>query len=228
MDGMDLYLTYSFMKRLVAPFEEWEAFKLGVIDKDGNILLKDKERNSQQKKAFTKFDLLVLKLKKLLAKVPGGSSKMASFAAALWLIKENDELIETAETLTEEEMMESFKHFIIVAQKSSNVNERFEFWEETLQASSGLVDQNNDMGADYGKAKRKKMMRRKVDEALSNYSSVMGARPAGQRAGSKPASGLGRGHDTDGYKPKPAVSKNPKPSVKINKVSSSDTANTSQ
>jgi len=34
------------------------------------------------------FDQLILNLKKLLAKLPGGQTKLASYAAALWLIKE--------------------------------------------------------------------------------------------------------------------------------------------
>lgn len=81
-------MVHQFIKRLATPFDKWKAYDLGVIDKQGNILIPDADRNAEQKKAFGKFDLMVLKLKKLLAKVPGGSSKLASYMAALWLIKE--------------------------------------------------------------------------------------------------------------------------------------------
>ena len=33
---VDLYLVYSFIRRLVTPFEKWDAFKTGVIDNKGN------------------------------------------------------------------------------------------------------------------------------------------------------------------------------------------------
>ena len=34
--AIDLFVTYRFIKLLVTPFEKQEAYKLGVIDKDGN------------------------------------------------------------------------------------------------------------------------------------------------------------------------------------------------
>lgn len=87
---VDLFLVYSFIKRLATPFNEWDAYKEGVIDDRGNIILPKKNRDTiKQRKSLGHFDLLVLKLKKLLEKVPGGRSRIASYAAALWLIKEH-------------------------------------------------------------------------------------------------------------------------------------------
>lgn len=86
--AVDMYLVYQFLKRLALPFDQWEAFKTGVIDEKGNIIVQKPERSTEQRQSFGKFDLMILKLKKLLAKVPGGSSKLASYMAALWLIKE--------------------------------------------------------------------------------------------------------------------------------------------
>ena len=34
--AIDLFVTYRFIKILVTPFEKQEAYKLGVIDKNGN------------------------------------------------------------------------------------------------------------------------------------------------------------------------------------------------
>ena len=99
---IDLYLVYQFLSRLTTPFEEWDAYKLGIIDKDGNILKKkDQRKTPDEKEAFRIFDLMILKLKKLLEKVPGGQSKLASYAAALWLIREWNEFSDSS-TLTEE------------------------------------------------------------------------------------------------------------------------------
>jgi hypothetical protein len=86
---VDLFLVYQFIRRLATPFKEWEAFKLGIIDERGNILKKRSElRTIRERDAFGVFDTLVLRLKRLLEKLPGGQTRIASYAAALWLIKE--------------------------------------------------------------------------------------------------------------------------------------------
>lgn len=88
--AVNLFVVYTFLKKLVTPFNQWPAYAEGIIDDKGNIKIKAKDRKSiLQRNSFTKFDLLVLKLKKLLEKVPGGKSRLASYAAALYLIKED-------------------------------------------------------------------------------------------------------------------------------------------
>lgn len=89
---VDLFLVYNFLKRLATPFESWDAYKKGVIDKDGKILIAKRDRDNDQKKAFGVFDLMVLKLKKLIEMIPGSqaSKMLASYAAALYLIKEHN------------------------------------------------------------------------------------------------------------------------------------------
>jgi len=105
---VDLFLVYSFIKRLVTPFEKWEAYKEGIIDDKGNILIKRKEfSKNAQKKAFGNFDQMILNLKKLLGKLPGGQTKLASYASALWLIRE-EQRINATNYLTEESLEEDF------------------------------------------------------------------------------------------------------------------------
>lgn len=100
---VDLFLVYSFIRRLVTPFEKWDAYKQGVIDKDGNILISRKSIRAQaQKKAFGVFDQLILNIKKLLGKLPGGQTKLGSYAAALWLIKEYNQFTDKESLLTED------------------------------------------------------------------------------------------------------------------------------
>jgi hypothetical protein len=102
---VDLYVVYRILRRLTQPFTEWEAYKLGVIDAEGNILKKSKDRNlSAEKDSLTTFDVLMLKLKKLLGTIPGGKTRIASYAAALWLIKEQ-------KNLTEENIEEEFQKY---------------------------------------------------------------------------------------------------------------------
>lgn len=99
--AIDLYLVYQFLKRLAMPFTSWSAYKTGVIDETGKIIVRKENRTLEQKQSFGKFDLMILKLKKLLAKVPGGSTKIASYMAALWLIKEWNHFSDST-TLTED------------------------------------------------------------------------------------------------------------------------------
>ena len=87
---MDMFLTYQFLKRIVVPFEKSDAYKLGIIDKSGKVLKKKKTlKTDQEKAAWGYFDILTNNLKKLLAKIPGGSSILGSSVASYLLIKEH-------------------------------------------------------------------------------------------------------------------------------------------
>jgi len=100
---IDLYLAYRFLKNLVLPFEKWEAYKTGVIDKDGAILIPKNKRTQQQINSLGYFDVIGMNLKKLLGKLPGGQSAIASYAAALLLLKEYNKVNEIKEeTLSED------------------------------------------------------------------------------------------------------------------------------
>ena len=68
---VDLYIIYQIIKRIGTPFEDTEAFKAGLIDKDGKKLRK--ARSSEDKKALTYFDRFVFNIKRLLARVGLGS-----------------------------------------------------------------------------------------------------------------------------------------------------------
>ena len=86
----DLFYAFRFLKLLVTPFEKTKAFELGIINKDGEVLKKGRERSTpDEKSAYTVFHRLVFNLKKLIGKVPGGKSVVARYGAALFLIKEH-------------------------------------------------------------------------------------------------------------------------------------------
>ena len=67
---------------------------MGIIDKDGNILKKNKDlRTEKEKNAYTYLHRFIFNLKRILAKV-GISGSIASFGVALaLLLKENEEMI---------------------------------------------------------------------------------------------------------------------------------------
>jgi len=95
----DFVYTIRFLKLLTTPFEKMGAFEIGLIDKDGNV---DKKRKEELKLTmdgrmdlsthWTSFVRLVVNIKKLMAKAPGGKSVVARYGAALFLIKESGNL----------------------------------------------------------------------------------------------------------------------------------------
>ena len=87
----NIYFVYQFLKKLVTPFEKTKAFELGIIDEKGKILKRRRDLETKDEKAaYNLSDTLVWNLKKILGKIPFGKSKLASYAAELWLIKEQD------------------------------------------------------------------------------------------------------------------------------------------
>lgn len=91
---VNTFIIYKFLKLLVTPFNETDAFKLGIIDKNGKYLKKERELvGSKEKLASNIFTRLVWNIKKLLVKVPGGSSVVGSLATAFVLLKEEVEKV---------------------------------------------------------------------------------------------------------------------------------------
>ena len=93
--AIDLFVTYRFLKLLTTPFEKMDAYKLGIIDEDGNRIMQKGVKKpevelvtSQEKNAYTILHKLVFNIKKIFAKVPGLRTKVGTYAAALFLLKD--------------------------------------------------------------------------------------------------------------------------------------------
>ena len=90
--AIDALISYRIIKLLVTPFDRQEAFKYGIIDKDGKVLKKSKTlKTERERKAYTVLHRFIFNLKRILKRV-GLGSRIGSFAVALaLLIKENKE-----------------------------------------------------------------------------------------------------------------------------------------
>ena len=97
--AIDLFVTYRFIKLLVTPFEKTDAYKLGIIDENGNRIMPPPKggvrqtkpeplRTTDEKNAYTILHKLVFNIKKIFAKVPGLRTKLGTYAAALFLLKD--------------------------------------------------------------------------------------------------------------------------------------------
>jgi len=85
---VDIWIVYRFIRMLTTPWDETDAFKQGVIDAEGNLLVKVGKMTDKQKPTYTLFHRLVYNIKRLVEKIPGGKSKLGSYAAALYLLRE--------------------------------------------------------------------------------------------------------------------------------------------
>tara|TARA_R100000951_G_scaffold104058_1_gene97090 strand:- start:620 stop:1231 length:612 start_codon:yes stop_codon:yes gene_type:complete len=85
--AIDLFVTYRFIRLLTTAFEKSDAFKMGIIDKDGNRTDKKLE-TSAEKNAYTVLHKLVFNIKKIFGKVPGLRTKIGTYAAAIFLLKD--------------------------------------------------------------------------------------------------------------------------------------------
>ena len=129
--AIDLFVTYRFIKLLTTPFEKSEAFKLGIIDKEGNRVRKPKSTKpavelatSEQKAAYTILHKLVFNIKKIFSKVPGLRTKVGTYAAALFLLKDTFK-----ESVSDPDMFE--KEFIKYL-KEENIDFDNEIQEEVI------------------------------------------------------------------------------------------------
>ena len=93
--AIDLFVTYRFLKLLTTPFEKTDAFKFGIIDEKGNRIRKPKStqpavelNTSELTNSYTILHKLVFNIKKIFGKVPGLRTKVGTYAAALFLLKD--------------------------------------------------------------------------------------------------------------------------------------------
>ena len=92
--AVELFITYKFLRLLVTPWKKTEAYDEGVINDKGKLLVKVNNQTSAQKKTYTVFHRLVFNIKRILEKIPFGSSRIKSYAAALYLLKEETNMAE--------------------------------------------------------------------------------------------------------------------------------------
>lgn len=89
---VDSIIAYRVLRMLVTPFDQTDAFKLGIVDARGKELKKMRQLNTvAEQNAYTILHRMVFRLKRIIEKVPLENKKLLSFAAALSLIKEHND-----------------------------------------------------------------------------------------------------------------------------------------
>ena len=145
--AIDAFITFRFLKLLVTPFNKTEAFRLGIIDERGKVLRKYKTlERIEERQAYTILHRLVFNVKKLIEKVPGGKSRLASYAAALFLIKEHvREYQDSDGQLLEKELYKYLKDNDLVEEDDGEIKEEITFADKLLKGQYKLIQ---DVGVD--------------------------------------------------------------------------------
>ena len=89
---IDALIAYRILKLLVTRFNKTKAYKLGIIDDKGKVLIKSKQiTNQQQRNAYTLLTRFVFNLKRLLGKLGVRGALGSAAAAAIAFLKEETE-----------------------------------------------------------------------------------------------------------------------------------------
>ena len=90
--AIDALIAFRLIKLLVTPFNKTKAYKLGIIDDKGKVLIKSKQiTNQQQRNAYTLLTRFVFNLKRLLGKLGVRGALGSAAAAAIAFLKEETE-----------------------------------------------------------------------------------------------------------------------------------------
>ena len=87
--AIDTVITFRVLKLLTMKWTDHEAFDMGIIDKKGKRNKEVQIDTKKKKEAYTFLHRLVFNLKRLIELLPGGKSRLGSYASALFLIKEH-------------------------------------------------------------------------------------------------------------------------------------------
>lgn len=100
---LELYLIAKLVKIITQDWVETDAYKLGIIDKNGKFLKKSYSlKTSQERLAFSTLHRFAFNLKKIVESLPGGKTKMAKYITVWALFKEETEKLALNESFEQE------------------------------------------------------------------------------------------------------------------------------
>ena len=92
MTILDSLIAIRILKMLVTPFDQTDAYKFGIIDKQGKKIRNPK--TAEEENSYDVLHRLVFRLKIIINKVPVENKNFLSYAAAYALVRECQELDE--------------------------------------------------------------------------------------------------------------------------------------
>ena len=116
-------ITWRILKCIGKDWTEQKAYKLGIIDDKGNVLIKSKDlKTSEQKKAYTALEILAFNIKRLFWRF-GLKSKLGSLLVAWKLLLQESKEDVTPNDGEMEELLDSlFEALSTTKKKYSSVD----------------------------------------------------------------------------------------------------------
>ncbi len=98
VDSAVTFLKMSLMNKslLTKDFQDWPAFKTGIIDASGNLL--KTARSSEEKDSYTRLDAVLRPVKVALNKFPGGVTMLARAYLMKGFLYESDDKLRNVAT----------------------------------------------------------------------------------------------------------------------------------
>lgn len=131
---LDNIIALRLIYLLVTPFDKTPAFKLGLIDAEGNTLKKAVTKDETA--AMTYLHKIVFNIKRLIGKIPGGNSRIATLTSAYLLTRESVEM-----RLSEQESTQFFtenfdRFFNMPFEERELVEDAFDYLTEDAAANA--------------------------------------------------------------------------------------------
>ena len=145
--AVDLYVLYRFIKAIATPFNETQAFELGIVNEKGKLLKKPK--TPEEKKAYDHFTRFTFNIKRILARV-GLDRKYATFAGALLLMKEGAEGVRMTDFEIEQALVENLNYL------KENSDKSYGLLKDEMTATGAAVAGTGDDPVHWGKPKGRK------------------------------------------------------------------------
>ena len=145
--AVDLYVLYRFIKAIATPFDETEAFELGIVNDKGKLLKKPKTR--EEKEAYDHFTRFTFNIKRILGRV-GLDKKYATYAGALLLMKEGADGVRLSDFEIEQQLVENFRYL------RENSDKSFSLLKDEMTATGAAVAGTGDDPVHWGKPKGRK------------------------------------------------------------------------
>lgn len=108
---IDNLIALRLLTILCTPFNEFPAYKAGIIDDKGKYIIPSHKQTPQQKKSLTYLDRLMINVKKMINRLPGGENKLKNIIAAMVLIKECCEKNVSDALITEQMLIEKVDQY---------------------------------------------------------------------------------------------------------------------
>lgn len=136
----DNIIAAKLIKMLVVPFEEMDAFKIGIIDGDGNKLRKPS--TMEDERAYNLLTRLVINLKRIFLSRNTNRISLSDVRHAAFLLKEMDL---SFEDYSDDDMYDELESIINTLEECGYVDTQYDFLIEDVTTTSAIAVKDNKM-----------------------------------------------------------------------------------